>query len=74
MHTIRGVSRQSFVEMAELHVGELVDTELGIASVQVVEVINEPQAVYNLEIAGQHVFRIGKTGVLVHNIDYDGVA
>ena len=39
----------------------------GVASVEAATVSLQPQAVYNLEVAGQHVYQIGFSGVLVHN-------
>ena len=31
----------------------------------------EPTDVYNIEVYAEHVYRVGESGILVHNIDDD---
>jgi hypothetical protein len=46
---------------------ELVDTLSGPVAVASVEPLDRHPAVYNLEVHGEHVYRIAVDGVLVHN-------
>ena len=51
----------------KLELGELVDTLSGPVAVASVEPLDRHPAVYNLEVHGEHVYRIAVDGVLVHN-------
>ena len=42
-------------------------TSLGVVTVTSLSVKDRPIAVYNLEVHGEHVYRVSKLGILVHN-------
>lgn len=68
-HPFWSEDRQAFVRADSLHVGE----RLGQADGRITKVGNVttgrtlPTQVYNLEIAGHHVYHVSNDGVLVHN-------
>ncbi|MFM7075802.1 MAG: AHH domain-containing protein [Planctomycetaceae bacterium] len=49
------------------HPGEQVDTLTGPVAVASVEQLESPLDVHNIEVHGEHVFRVTADGVLVHN-------
>lgn len=51
----------------ELKSGERVDTLAGPVAVEAVEQLESALDVYNIEVHGEHVFRVTEDGVLVHN-------
>ena len=62
------LNRQQFIGLSEFVAGDVVETYNGPVKVICVETTAEPiQQVFNLEIAGQHVYRVGESGVLIHN-------
>ena len=71
IHPIWIVDQQKFVPLGELEVGNTVDTALGNAKILSVEPKNVLTSVYNLEASGQSVYRIGVSGILVHNTGID---
>jgi len=66
-HPIWSVTRGEFLPAGELRPGELVQALRGPA--QVLSIVPRPgrHTVYNLEVHGEHVYRVGNSGVLVHN-------
>ncbi|QDT22534.1 hypothetical protein HG66A1_43420 [Gimesia chilikensis] len=65
-HPYWSVDRQCFLKAGDLNPGEHVDTRYGPR--QVVSLTpRSNQPVYNLEVHGEHVYRVGKLGTLVHN-------
>jgi hypothetical protein len=66
-HRYWSATRGAFVEVDELAVGEELDTATGRTKVRRIEADPADQTVYNLEIHGEHVYRVGAAGVLVHN-------
>lgn len=65
-HPYWSVDRQCFLQAGDLKRGEHVETRYGPR--QVVSLTprgNQP--VYNLEVHGEHVYRVGTLGTLVHN-------
>ncbi len=64
--------REEFVQAGELSVGDEVDTLAGIARITTITARGPPEAVFNLEVFGEHVYRVGVAGTLVHN-EYDDV-
>jgi hypothetical protein len=66
-HPFWSEDAQAFVPASELGVGEQVRTLAGLAHVTVVTARGPPEAVYNLEVHGEHVYQVTSLGVLVHN-------
>jgi len=67
IHPIWSVDRKEFVPLSELRLGEKVDVHSGTTEVRSVRSIETLESVYNIEASGQHVYRVGKQGLLVHN-------
>ena len=61
------VNRKEFIGLAEFEYGELVETLDGNVPVVYVENGIETENVFNIEVAGQHVYRVSQLGLLVHN-------
>lgn len=53
--------------MLDLKIGETLTTLEGTTVVESLERRSEPEPVYNIEVEGDHVYRVGESGVLVHN-------
>ncbi|MCA9137288.1 MAG: hypothetical protein KDB00_11030 [Planctomycetales bacterium] len=68
-HPFWSEDRQEYVQAATLEIGEQVRTCAGDTK-QVVSLLPTPgpQAVFNLEVHGEHVYFVGEGGVLVHNV------
>ncbi|MBL4884914.1 MAG: hypothetical protein JKY95_10310 [Planctomycetaceae bacterium] len=71
-HAYWSADRQEFIEVGHLQNGEQVQTVNGLAKVASITPHAGNETVYNLEIHGEHVYRVGSLGVLVHNdcLDY----
>ena len=67
VHPIWSVDREDWVPAGKLEPGEQVDTLAGPVAVESIEPLDRHPAVYNLEVHGEHVYRIAVDGVLVHN-------
>ena len=67
VHPVWSVDREDWVPAGKLEPGEHVDTLSGPVAVASVEPLDRHPAVYNLEVHGEHVYRIAVDGVLVHN-------
>ena len=67
VHPVWSVDREDWVPAGKLEPGEQVDTLDGPVAVTSVEPLDRHPAVYNLEVHGEHVYRIAVDGVLVHN-------
>jgi hypothetical protein len=67
VHPVWSVDREEWVPAGELEPGELVDTLTGPVAVLSVERLESALDVYNIEVHGEHVFRVTADGVLVHN-------
>ncbi len=63
----RSKTRQGWVSPGELRPDELLAVRNGPVAVAQVKRLPGSGRVYNLEIHGQHVYRVGPAGVLVHN-------
>jgi hypothetical protein len=72
-HAYWSVDRQDFVEVGNLRIGELVDTEFGLRKVVSATPIEYTGFLYNLETT-EHVYRVGSLGTLVHNSCVDRAA
>ncbi|WP_231734225.1 AHH domain-containing protein [Calycomorphotria hydatis] len=66
-HPYWSADREAFIPAGELRVGEHVDTLLGQRTIASITPRGPPEPVYNLEVHNHHVYRVGQTGVLVHN-------
>ena len=66
-HPFWSIDRQKFVELGDLYVGETLDLSTGSATVARIERHPPVGHVYNIEVWGEHVYRVGHSGVLVHN-------
>jgi len=69
VHPVWSVDREDWVPAGKLEPGEHVDTLDGPVAVTSVEPLERHPAVYNLEVHGEHVYRVAVDGVLVHNGD-----
>ena len=67
VHPVWSLDREEWVPAGDLEPGELVDTLAGPVAVHSVERLESPLDVYNIEVHGEHVFRVTADGVLVHN-------
>ena len=67
-HPFWSVDRQEYVQASSLNQGERLRTFQGDTK-RVVSKLPRPgpQAVYNLEVYGEHVYFVGEEGLLVHN-------
>ena len=66
-HSIYSADRLDFVPAGELRVGETLRNLEGDVRIESIEKLGSEERVYNLEIHGEHVFRVASSGVLVHN-------
>ena len=76
-HPVWSVDRRSFVPAGDLHPGERLDTLDGPVRVVAVEDLSAGEAVHNLEVHNEHLYRVAQSGVLVHNscdVDQLGLA
>jgi hypothetical protein len=66
-HPCWSEDRQQFVRADELRVAERLRGQWGTPRVLRVVPRQSPEAVYNLEVQGSHVYHVTPAGVLVHN-------
>ena len=66
-HSIYSADRLDFVPAGELRVGETLRNLDGDVRIESIEQLGTEERVYNLEIHGEHVFRVASSGLLVHN-------
>jgi hypothetical protein len=66
-HSIYSADRLDFVPAGELRVGETLRNLDGDVRIESIEQLVSEERVYNLEIHGEHVFRVASSGLLVHN-------
>jgi len=71
VHPVWSVDREEWVPAGKLEPGELVDTLAGPVAVHSVDRLESALDVYNIEVHGEHVFRVTADGVLVHNAGPD---
>jgi hypothetical protein len=73
-HKFFSKSRGDWVSAIELEPNEVLEGLGGsLVVVQVLPVEGE-ETVFNLSVRGDHVYRVGRLGVLVHNDDCDGLS
>lgn len=70
-HPVWSLDRDTWVPAAELRIGENVKTLARTTQVESIGKRLEPQPVFNIEVEGDHVYRVGHSGVLVHNNSVD---
>jgi len=70
-HPFWSISRGSWVSVLDLEIGETLKTLEGTTVVE--SRVRRPgsEPVYNIEVEGDHVYRVGESGVLVHNNSID---
>ncbi len=66
-HPFWSVDLQQWVSAADLKARERVRTLAGVTAVESIRKKKKLDSVYNVEVAGDHCYRIGRSGVLVHN-------
>ena len=67
-HRFWSETAAAFVHAKDLRAGDVVRTRAaGLVAVETVEPAGPAGWVYNLEVAGEHVYEVGIDGVLVHN-------
>lgn len=67
-HPIWSEDRQAFVHTDQLQPGERLRSAVGkTVRITSIEIRAGPEAVYNLEVAGEHVYSVTNSGLLVHN-------
>jgi hypothetical protein len=66
-HSIYSADRLDFVPAGEVRVGETLRNLDGFVRIESIEQLGTEERVYNLEIHGEHVFRVASSGLLVHN-------
>ena len=71
IHPVWSLDRRDWIELGMLEIGEDLQGTDGPIAVQCMSFIATSQPVYNLEIFGEHVYRVGIAGVLCHNTDPD---
>ena len=74
MHPFWSVDREAWVSAIDLEIGETLKTLTGTTVVESRSRREEPEAVYNIEVEGDHVYRVGDSGVLVHNASFEANA
>ncbi|WP_154898292.1 Hint domain-containing protein [Gimesia maris] len=67
-HPIWSEDRQAFIHSDQLQPGERLRSAVGkTVRITSIEIRAGPEPVYNLEIAGEHVYSVTDSGLLVHN-------
>lgn len=67
-HLFWSEDRQAWVPVASLRRGETLQTSAGTTRVVSYTLTGEVEPVYNLEVEHVHCYRVGESGVLVHNM------
>ncbi|QDT78563.1 hypothetical protein Mal35_20120 [Gimesia maris] len=68
-HPIWSEDRQAFVHTDQLQPGERLRSAVGkTVRITSIEIRAGPEPVYNLEVAGEHVYSVTGSGLLVHNV------
>lgn len=66
-YPIWSVDQQDWINAADLKPGETVKTLTGTAKVETISERDFAEPVYNIEVEGDHIYRVGESGALVHN-------
>ena len=67
-HPVCSVDRNDWVSVADLEIDEEVKTLNNTTTVESIEKTDRVETVYNIEVEGEHVYRVGESGLLVHNV------
>tara|TARA_R110002167_G_scaffold207033_2_gene411211 strand:- start:6312 stop:7415 length:1104 start_codon:yes stop_codon:yes gene_type:complete len=67
-HLFWSVDQNKWVSAVDLREGECVKTLDGYSHVEWFKMRSNPEPVYNIEVEGDHAYRVGQSGILVHNI------
>ena len=71
-HLVWSPDRQAWVPVGEMRVGEgLAATNGSTPCVLSLKQREQPEEVFNIEVDGDHVYRVGEQGLLVHNASAD---
>jgi hypothetical protein len=71
-HPFWSEDRQEFVQAGTLKPGETLRLYDGsTAAIKSIKARENPEAVYNIEVDGEHVYLVGERGILVHNLYKD---
>ena len=71
-HPVCSVDRDDWVSAADLEIDEEVKTLNSTTTVESIEKTDRVETVYNIEVEGEHVYRVGESGLLVHNASVSG--
>ena len=72
-HPFWSIDRNDFIDAGELRVGEkLMGANGKVLRVENITERNQLEKVYNIEVHGEHVYRVSSKGILVHNADHSG--
>ena len=74
MHPFWSVDREAWVSAIDLEIGETLKTLTGTTVIESRSRREEPETVYNIEVEGDHVYRVGDSGVLVYNASFEANA
>jgi hypothetical protein len=66
-HPVWSVDKLDWKPLGEFDAGELVQGRDGVVAVALVEQLAARPAVFNIEVAGEHVYEVTELGILVHN-------
>jgi hypothetical protein len=67
LHALYSEDRHDWVRAFQLHVGELLRTQLGTVAISSIEPLPGVQRVYNMEVESDHRYYVGDLRVLSHN-------
>jgi hypothetical protein len=66
-HPFWSLDRQDWVSLCDLRKGERLSGLSEPVQVESITLVAESQPVYNMEVHGDHCYRVGQQGLLVHN-------
>jgi hypothetical protein len=66
-HPIWSLSREEWIQAADLALGELVQTASGPAAVESLEALYQLRQVFNFEVEGAHEYLVGEAQLRAHN-------
>jgi hypothetical protein len=66
-HPFWSVDSSDWVPVSDLRIGERLRGLNGTPRVESLTLREEPEPIYNIEVNGDHVYRVGEQGLLVHN-------
>ena len=67
-HPFWSMDRKGWVSVVYWEIGETLKALTGTTAVQSIVKRRGCEPVYNIEVDGEHVYRVGESGVLVHNV------